>query len=154
MSKTNLTKTDIREMLEDLGVKTTGKETKAQLQAMLDLELDEQEPEEKAEPKMAALREARKRYHTEKVNGKLKIDNGDPIATILRPLTPEQVAAVADKVLEEDNGSHASRYAHLNPGQMRMNSGNRIRGAIKRGEATMEDLELIVEAVQSTPEAA
>ena len=142
MSK-RLTKEQLRDKLAALGIETTGKETKADLERML---------AKATQPTMAALREARKRYRAERVGGKLRIDNGDPIADLLRPLTPMQVALAADKLLDEPDGTHAEKYAHLNPGQVRMNSGNRIRGAVKRGAATIDDVATVVEAALSMAE--
>lgn len=72
------------------------------------------------------------------------LDNGDQLATALRGLTPADACALADAVLEVPAGTHAERYASLNVGQKRMNSGNRVRAAIKKGTVTIEQvLELL-----------
>lgn len=73
-------------------------------------------------------------------SGKASADNGDQVAEILRGMTPSQVCALADKVFGEAEGTHEARYEGLNPGQRRMCAGNRIRAAVKRGEATIDDL--------------
>ena len=65
-------------------------------------------------------------------------NNGDDLAAFLSALTPEAVAILAEKVLGLEPGFLVAKYERLNPGQMRMNSGNRIRAAIKRGELTTE----------------
>lgn len=71
---------------------------------------------------------------------------GDEVAVALLDHTPEQVAALADKVCGEPTGYHAARYAHLNPGQVRMNSANRIRNALNR--ATGDEAKRIRELLE------
>ena len=53
---------------------------------------------------------------------------------------PLAVIWAAERLLGLESGELATKYAHLNPGQKRMNAGNRIRAAIKRGDATIDDL--------------
>ena len=65
---------------------------------------------------------------------------GDDIAARLASLTPEDVVTLAEKVLKFKTGELKAKYAHLNPGATRMNAGNRIRAAIKRGDVTVEAL--------------
>jgi len=93
--------------------------------------------EEKAEhPMAAALRKARVRYvKTKRPEGSASADCGDMLAKTLRDLEPEEVAAMADKVLGEASGTHLAKYLHLNNGQIRMNSGNRIRAYLKTADA-------------------
>jgi len=102
-----------------------------------DAELDGDGEEEKAEhPMAAALRKARVRYvKTKRPEGSASADCGDMLAKTLRDLEPLEVAAMADKVLGEASGTHAAKYAHLNNGQIRMNSGNRIRAFLKTADA-------------------
>ena len=74
------------------------------------------------------LRRARVRYvKTKRPGGAGSMDNGDTIAKNLRDFEPEEVMTIADRVCEESAGFHASKYDGLNPGQKRMNSGNKIR---------------------------
>ena len=74
------------------------------------------------------LRRARVRYvKTKRPSGAGSMDNGDTIAKNLRDLEPEEVMTIADRVCEESAGFHAAKYDGLNPGQKRMNSGNKIR---------------------------
>ena len=74
------------------------------------------------------LRRARVRYvKTKRPGGAGSMDNGDTIAKNLRDLEPEEVMTIADRVCEESAGFHAAKYDGLNPGQKRMNSGNKIR---------------------------
>lgn len=91
------------------------------------------EAEEAAFRMSEALKKARPRYtKTHRPDGTPSADNGDAIAKELRELEPAEVAALADRVMGEEAGYHATRYAGLNNGQVRMNSGNRIRGAYRK----------------------
>lgn len=85
----------------------------------------------------ATLRKHRSRYvHTDGYNG-LSINCGDDVAQALRMCEPERVVRIAEAVLPNvKRGDLTKRYAKLNPGQQRMNSGNRIRAALKRGAIT------------------
>lgn len=75
-----------------------------------------------------ALREARTHYtHCKRPNGTATAHNGDDIAKALRDYEPTEVADLADKCLGVPVGTHFLKYGHLNNGQIRMNSGNRIR---------------------------
>lgn len=75
------------------------------------------------------------------------LDNGDSVATMLRTLTPAQVAAVAETALDLGKGTLVERYSQLNPGQVRMNSGNRIRAAVKRGDLTVAAVKAAIKKV-------
>jgi hypothetical protein len=66
--------------------------------------------------------------------GAKSLNNGDPVAQLLEGKDWSEVCKLADEVLNEEPGFHAQKYERLNPGQRRMNSGNRIRAAWKRGE--------------------
>lgn len=84
-------------------------------------------------PMAKALRLARQHYaKTTRPDGSKSADCGDAIATELRDYEPLEVAALADRVLKVAPGTHEGKYSHLNPGQIRMNSGNRIRAEWKR----------------------
>lgn len=68
---------------------------------------------------------------------------GDDLAFALAGSTPSEVAAAAERVLDLGAGflvslDFSGKYDALNPGQVRMNSGNRIRAAIKRGDITID----------------
>mgnify|MGYP000682753616 FL=1 len=66
---------------------------------------------------------------------KKSYDNGDEIARFLRPRALIEVYVSAACLLREDVVLLRQRYAHLNPGQQRMNLGNRIRGAARKAIA-------------------
>ena len=86
--------------------------------------------EESAGCRMAEqLKAARVRYaKTKRPSGAASADNADAIAKALRDFEPLEVCEIADKVFKLPLGSHEAKYSKLNPGQKRMNSGNRIRG--------------------------
>lgn len=92
------------------------------------------EPDHDAASRMAeALRKARAHYTKDKrPDGSATAHCGDAIAKELRDLEPIDVANLADRVLKTESGFHAAKYANLNNGQIRMNSGNRIRGYWKK----------------------
>ena len=73
-------------------------------------------------------------------SGRASLNNGDPIAEHLAGMSPLEVMQEAERLLGLDNGELVARYENLNPGQQRMNAGNRIRAAIKRGDLTVDQL--------------
>jgi hypothetical protein len=75
-------------------------------------------------------------------SGKHSLHNGDVVAAALAGLTP-QVALAAAQAIADEAGTEIDLLAkyvgpggwdkpRLNLGQIRMNSGNRVRGAVKR----------------------
>ena len=66
---------------------------------------------------------------------KKSYDNGDEIAQFLRSRALIDVYVSAACLLREDVVLLRQRYAHLNPGQQRMNLGNRIRGVARKAIA-------------------
>lgn len=97
--------------------------------------------EEKDEHPMArALRQARVHYiKAKRPDGSNTANCGDRIARFLQDFEPVEVAYLADKVLQTPDGFHAQKYGSLNPGQIRMNSGNRIRGAWNKARETSDE---------------
>ena len=67
-------------------------------------------------------------------SGTKSLNNGDAVAQFLEAKDWLEVCNLADEVLGEEPGFHAAKYERLNPGQRRMNAGNRIRAAVKRGD--------------------
>jgi hypothetical protein len=78
----------------------------------------------------------RGRYQKVKAPGRktASLTCDDWLAQILLPLTPGQVASLASALLT----LRTDLYAHLNPGQQRMNWGNRLRHAAKTGKVSKE----------------
>lgn len=81
------------------------------------------------------IRKYRERYvRVKSYTGGSSMNNGDPVAKLFEGRSPLECMQLAEQVLELADGELVAKYEHLNPGQQRMNAGNRIRGAIKRGE--------------------
>ncbi len=79
-------------------------------------------------------------------NGSISMDNGDPIALALRGSSPEAVMAAAEKLKGLEAGTLATRYIDRNQGAKRMNSGNIIRGCVKRGDKTQAEVVAAIKA--------
>jgi len=109
---------------------------------------DEQAPEQGTEvegtpkrSKSEQMRMYKDKYETYQApNGSLSMDNGDEVALALRGSSPEAVMAAAEKLKKLEPGTLVARYADRNQGAKRMNSGNIIRGCVKRGDATAKDV--------------
>lgn len=124
-----------------MAIRTKAKKPTAKKQATRNTKKDKQEEVEQKEAKRT-INEQLKRYrsqyepHANRDSG-ISLDNGDDVATLLRAFAPDRVVQIASVLLDEDLNK---RYGKLNAGQRRMNAGNRIRNAIKRGDVTMKDL--------------
>lgn len=79
-------------------------------------------------------------------SGNLSMDNGDDIAQILRGASPEAVMAAAEKLKGLEPGTLTTRYIDRNNGAKRMNSGNIIRGCVKRGDSTVAQVTKAIKA--------
>ena len=90
---------------------------------------------------MLVLREARKHYVRAPGTGHLV--NGDNLALALAELTVPQVAIVLQQVLAIESNP----YAHLNAGQQSMNLRNKLRGLVRRGEVTLEQIAAARDAI-------
>ena len=92
--------------------------------------------------KMALLRDVQYRSTLQTVltaTGNKSLDNGDTIAQMLRGADLETVYKIGAKELGVKIEELKLKYGHLNPGQQRMNVGNRIRGAIRKREAQAKE---------------
>jgi hypothetical protein len=102
-------------------------------------------PEDEDEGEVLTMSEHIRKYRpgyakVKSYTGSSSLNNNDAVATCLAGLTPDQVCTVAEGVVFECPDL-SKMYNHLNPGQKRMNAGNRIRAAIKRGDITSKDVE-------------
>lgn len=79
-------------------------------------------------------------------NGRKSLNNGDSLAHLLASLDPATVVALAERVLGLPKDELWAKYQHLNRGQQRMNAGNRIRGAVKRGDTTITKVKKALKA--------
>ena len=97
---------------------------------------------EKTKRSMAAQLQAHRAGYlpTKAYSGKSSLHNGDPVANFLSGKTPDEAMADAERLCGLKAGELKAKYEHLNIGQQRMNAGNRIRGAIKRGELLESEL--------------
>lgn len=99
------------------------------------------------------LRKHRAGYEATKASsGKHSLHNGDEIAKLLAGLSP-QVALAAAQAVADHLGTEIdllTKYKALNKGQVRMCSGNRVRGALKRGDVSIEEVVAFVEAAQTS----
>lgn len=76
--------------------------------------------------------------------GKKSKVSGDEVSLLLIGLSPEEVMKAAEEVLGLPVDELVNRYGKLNAGQRRMNAGNRIRAAIKRGDITFKQVEGVI----------
>lgn len=132
---TQPSKARLQQLAADLGLDTKG--SKADLAARID---EHQQAQEATGPRTMAqhLRSYRARYQPSRsASGNASMHNGDDLASLLAGSDPTTIAKAVGAMLDEDL---VARYGHLNPGQIRMNAGNKARAAIKRGEATVEDV--------------
>lgn len=70
-------------------------------------------------------------------SGNSSLCNGDDVAQRLAGKTPADVLALAERLLSLDL---KTKYEKLNPGQIRMNCGNRLRSAVKKGTVQLEQV--------------
>lgn len=66
--------------------------------------------------------------------GTKSLNNGDPIAKMFEGKDLMEIYEIGSKQLDTTIGALREKYCHLNPGQIRMNIGNRIRGKIRKEE--------------------
>ncbi|RLC98512.1 MAG: hypothetical protein DRI65_18130 [Chloroflexota bacterium] len=93
----------------------------------------------------ATLARYRKGYeNTTASSGHKSKNNGDGIAKALAGQTPEATMMAAEELLGLRFGELTAKYEKLNPGQKRMNSGNRIRNGFEKGTFTIEQVEATV----------
>jgi len=83
-------------------------------------------------------------------NGGVSMDNGDEIAIVLRGASPEAVMGAAEKLKGLESGTLTKRYKDRNQGAKRMNSGNIIRGCVKRGDATAATVKAAIKAASKS----
>lgn len=103
------------------------------------------EPSEKLSAASMAeqLRAARVHYaKTKRPDGASSADCADAIAKALRDYEPVEVCEVCDRVFGLEIGTTAHKYFGLNPGQKRMNAGNRIRASWKKAWAAGDRREI------------
>lgn len=85
-----------------------------------------------------------KKYKEGYVHQDKTFHNGDPLAFALHGHDLYEVAKVGENVLEVPASELIARYEHLNPGQQRMNIGNRIRAVIKKDPELIDKVYAVV----------
>ena len=88
----------------------------------------------------APLKKYRHNYVRVKGYNGESLCNGDNVASFLAQFEPDRVVRLAEVALELEAGELSAKYGKLNPGQRRMNAGNRIRAAVKRKDLTLAAL--------------
>jgi hypothetical protein len=83
--------------------------------------------------RMSALRDAKKNY-TKSATGQLR--TSDELAVALDAVEPHEVIRIALRLLQLE----ANPYEQLNTGQQSMNLRNKLRGAIRRGTISIDDV--------------
>lgn len=77
-------------------------------------------------------------------SGRKSLNTGDDLAHLLAGMSPRDVITVAERALGLEPDELWEKYQSLNPGQQRMNAGNRIRSAIKRGDITEDQVKAAI----------
>ena len=97
--------------------------------------------EEQIATQSKQLAKYKARYHaTTAASGARSLNNGDEVAQALAGLDEKAVMALADMWTPLPDGQkHAEKYERLNPGSQRMNAGNKLRGAVKRGYIEIDE---------------
>lgn len=139
---TKTTKAVLLAQATELGLDIPAKATKAILAALI----------AKAEAPICSQAAQLARYKggyeaTVSASGNASLHNGDDTANTLSGCTPDDVVAAAETLLGMAKGELATRYENLNEGQRRMNAGNRIRGAVKRGDVTVDEVAAAIAAI-------
>ena len=144
-----MTKSELIAALSDAGVHFTAahaKSTKkAELESILESALENIAEAEDNDEKELSMSDHMKKYRenytkSKTASGTASMHNGSKLAILLSGSTPEAVVATAERVLDLKSGELATKYAHLNPGSRRMNAGNRLKFALKRGDIKMDDI--------------
>lgn len=76
---------------------------------------------------------------TYSASGNHTLDCGDPVAEKLRGKSLDEVFEIAAEVLGESVTALRTKYSHLNAGMIRMNLGNRMRGALRKAAKAKEE---------------
>lgn len=143
-TKTQLIETATAMGATETDVKKLQRAKKMDVELWIQLHADQPQTPDEAEAKSMSKTIAKYREMYEpsiSASGRKSLNTGDAIAHLLAGLEPLAVMHAAERLLEMEADELVTKYEKLNRGQQRMNAGNRIRSAIKRGERTIEDLE-------------
>lgn len=99
---------------------------------------EDDDPEEATSKMAGTLAKYRTRYvPTVAASGKKSLHTGDAVSMALEYREWDEVTRICAELLGLDYSELLMKYAHLNKGARRMNCGNRIRAAFKKGDATV-----------------
>lgn len=146
------TKTQMIETATAMGatedeIKRLTRAKKVDVELWIQLHADQPETPDEAEVKNMSktLNKYRAGYEPSiSASGRKSLNTGDAVAHLLAGMDAITVVQVAEAVLGFEGGELVEKYNNLNNGQKRMNAGNRIRSAVKRGDITVKDLEKVV----------
>ena len=146
MTQVKLTKEQRAEVIDQLQEfypeKKFGRTSGAKLIEMLQEAIDESEGENKMS---SVLKKYRPTYAVSvTANGRKSRYNADDVAQVLEGVEPLTVVKAAEKLLGLKRGELQTKYEGMNNGQIRMNAGNRLRGAVKRGDLIVEEIEKVL----------
>ena len=125
-----------QEAAEALANRRLNKEQRQQYEMLKEALAEEADNEEKEYTMSNHLSKYRERYQISiAASGAKSLNNGDDLAQYLEMKTAKEVCDLADIFTPNKDGQpHIERYARLNEGQKRMNSGNKLRAKAKKGE--------------------
>jgi hypothetical protein len=138
----------ISEILEDLNSRKRFNDDQRGTLDMLNEALQEwiqAEEDADAEDNASAMASQLARYRTNYVvtiscSGGKSLSNGDDLAQHLEGKPLDYVLSMADQWTPIKDGTpHAVKYAKLNPGSRRMNAGNKLRAACRKGTIMVTD---------------
>ena len=118
------------------------KDVNAEIAELIASETPHKDDEPKTKPTMAAQMAKHRTKYQDCVSytNRISLNNGDEVAQLLQGATPEAVMRAAEILGGFPEGELVAKYAHLNKGQQRMNAGNRIRSAVKKGTKTVDQV--------------
>jgi hypothetical protein len=133
---------EAREAIEFLNTKSRfNADQKSRIEAIMDVahELVEEDGEPSPKTMSEKLRKAKENYEVSvSASGNKSYSTGDDVAHFLEGKSADEVCALADEFTPLEKGTHAARYEGLNEGARRMNSGNKLRAAVKRGDLVLK----------------
>ncbi len=133
-------------------VKTIDPEHNTNGMKVIDLELWlELHKKTEDETEVKSMSNTMQKYRTKyepslSASGRKSLNTGDEIAHLLAGMEPKAVIAATELLLNLKTNELWDKYSSLNAGQQRMNAGNKIRGATKRGELTVAQVKKVLKA--------
>ncbi len=145
---TKISKEDRKSMLDQLAIhfpdQKFGRRSSADLLDMvMALEVEGHDEDENEKPSMGEILAKYRVGYVVSITpqGRKSRSNGDELAQTLETYEPAQIIPAAEILLEIETGVLVEKYTGMNQGQARMNVGNRLRAAVRRGDITIEQIE-------------